>query len=62
MSVYGRGDYGVHFPSFDDLRSGTPQTENIRNVQLGYRVQTPTLYADVESSVVLSRACPSSSS
>jgi outer membrane cobalamin receptor len=48
MSVYGRGDYGVHFPSFDDLRSGTPQTENIRNLQVGYRVQMPTLYADVD--------------
>jgi len=48
MSVYGRGDYGVHFPSFDDLRSGTPQTENIRNLQIGYRIQMPTLYADVD--------------
>jgi outer membrane cobalamin receptor len=48
MSAYARGDYGVHFPSFDDLRSGTPQTENIRNLQLGYRIQTPTLYADVD--------------
>jgi outer membrane cobalamin receptor len=48
MSAYARGDYGVHFPSFDDLRSGTPQTENIRNLQLGYRIQTSTLYADVD--------------
>ena len=48
MSAYARGDYGVHFPSFDDLRNGTPQTENIRNLQLGYRIQTPTLYADVD--------------
>jgi len=48
MSAYARGDYGVHFPSFDDLRSGTPQTENIRNLQLGYRIQMPTLYADVD--------------
>jgi iron complex outermembrane recepter protein len=48
MSVYGRADQGVHFPSFDDLRNGTPQTESIRNYQVGYRVQTETLYADVD--------------
>jgi outer membrane receptor protein involved in Fe transport len=48
MSVYGRADQGVHFPSFDDLRNGTPQTESIRNYQVGYRVQTGTLYADVD--------------
>ena len=48
MSVYGRADQGVHFPSFDDLRNGTPQTESIRNFQVGYRVQTDTLYADVD--------------
>jgi outer membrane receptor protein involved in Fe transport len=48
MSVYGRADQGVHFPSFDDLRNGTPQTESIRNFQVGYRVQTGTLYADVD--------------
>jgi TonB-dependent receptor-like protein len=49
MSAYARGDYGVHFPSFDDLRSGTPQTENIRNLQIGYRIQMPALYADVDA-------------
>jgi hypothetical protein len=48
MSVYGRADQGAHFPSFDDLRNGTPQTESIRNYQLGYRVQTNILYADVD--------------
>jgi outer membrane receptor protein involved in Fe transport len=48
MSVYGRVDQGVHFPSFDDLRNGTPQTESIQNYELGYRVQTDTLYADVD--------------
>ena len=48
MSIYGRADQGVHFPSFDDLRNGTPQTESIRNFQIGYRVQTSTLYADVD--------------
>jgi hypothetical protein len=48
MSVYGRIDQGVRFPSFDDLRNGTPQTENIRNYEVGYRVQTDTIYADVD--------------
>jgi hypothetical protein len=48
MSLYARADQGVHFPSFDDLRNGTPQTESIRNFQIGYRVQTQTLYADVD--------------
>jgi hypothetical protein len=48
MSVYGRINQGVHFPSFDDMRSGTPQTESIRNYEVGYRVQTETVYADVD--------------
>jgi outer membrane receptor protein involved in Fe transport len=48
MSVYGRADQGVHFPSFDDLRNGTPQTESIRNFQVGYRLQTDALYVDVD--------------
>jgi iron complex outermembrane receptor protein len=48
MSLYARADQGVHFPSFDDLRNGTPQTQSIRNYQVGYRVQTNTLYADVD--------------
>jgi outer membrane cobalamin receptor len=48
MSLYARIDQGAHFPSFDDLRNGTPQTESIRNYQVGYRVQTQTVYADVD--------------
>jgi outer membrane cobalamin receptor len=48
MSVYARVDQGAHFPSFDDLRNGTPQTESIRNYEVGYRVQTQTIYADVD--------------
>jgi outer membrane receptor protein involved in Fe transport len=48
MSVYARADQGVHFPSFDDLRNGTPQTESIQNYEVGYRVQTDTIYADVD--------------
>lgn len=48
MSLYARADQGVHFPSFDDLRNGTPQTESIQNYEVGYRVQTDTIYADVD--------------
>jgi outer membrane receptor protein involved in Fe transport len=47
MSVYGRINYGVHFPGFDDLRSGTPQTQGIKNYEVGYRVQTPEFYGVV---------------
>jgi hypothetical protein len=35
MSAYGRINQGVHFPGFDDLRSGTPQTQKIDNYQIG---------------------------
>jgi hypothetical protein len=48
MSVYARADQGVHFPSFDDLRNGTPQTESIQNYEVGYKVQTDTIYADLD--------------
>jgi outer membrane receptor protein involved in Fe transport len=48
MSMYARINQGVHFPSFDDLRNGTPQTETIQNYEIGYRVQTETLYADID--------------
>ena len=47
MSVYGRINQGVHFPGFDDLRSGTPQTQSIKNYEVGYRVQTPEFYGVV---------------
>ncbi len=47
MSAYGRINYGVHFPGFDDLRSGTPQTQGIKNYEVGYRVQTPQFYGVV---------------
>lgn len=47
MSVYGRINQGVHFPGFDDLRSGTPQTQGIKNYEVGYRVQTPQFYGVV---------------
>jgi hypothetical protein len=47
MSVYGRVDDGVYLPSFDDLRNGTPQTQTIENYEVGYRVQTSTIYGNV---------------
>ena len=48
MSAYARINQGVHFPGFDDLRSGTPQTQSIDNYQIGYRLQTRTLYANID--------------
>jgi hypothetical protein len=47
MSVYGRVDDGVYLPSFDDLRNGTPQTQTIENYEVGYRVQTSTVYGNL---------------
>ena len=44
MSLFGRINQGVHFPGFDDLRSGTPQTQSIKNYEVGYRAQTGTFY------------------
>jgi len=48
MAVFGRINYGVHFPGFDDLRSGTPQTQTIHNYEVGYRAQTETIYGVVD--------------
>jgi outer membrane receptor protein involved in Fe transport len=49
MSVYGRINQGNHFPGFDDLRNGQPQHQSIKNYEVGYRVQTETLYAVVSA-------------
>lgn len=48
MAVFGRINQGVHFPGFDDLRSGTPQTQKIDNYEVGYRAQTETMYGVVD--------------
>ena len=48
MAVFGRVNRGVHFPGFDDLRSGTPQTQKIDNYEIGYRAQTETMYGVVD--------------
>lgn len=44
MALFGRINHGVHFPGFDDLRSGTPQSQSIQNYEVGFRGQTSTLY------------------
>jgi outer membrane receptor protein involved in Fe transport len=48
MAVFGRANAGVHFPGFDDLRSGTPQTQRIDNYEVGYRAQTQTIYGVID--------------
>ena len=48
MAVFGRINAGVHFPGFDDLRSGTPQTQTIKNYEIGYRAQAGTIYGVVD--------------
>jgi outer membrane receptor protein involved in Fe transport len=50
MAAYARINQGVHFPGFDDLRSGTPQTQTIKNYEVGYRIQTETFYGVVDGS------------
>ncbi|HVW67802.1 MAG TPA: TonB-dependent receptor [Steroidobacteraceae bacterium] len=48
MAVFGRINQGVHFPGFDDLRSGTPQTQKIDNYEIGYRAQTQLIYGVID--------------
>ena len=48
MSVYGRINEGVHFPSFDDVRDGMANSQQIENYQVGYKAQTSSLYASVD--------------
>ncbi len=38
MSVYARYNQGVHFPGFDDLRSGQPQVQKIKNFEVGFKM------------------------
>ena len=47
-AVYGRINHGVHFPGFDDLRSGQPETEKIDNYEVGFRAETETVYGVVD--------------
>ncbi|MDE2050653.1 MAG: TonB-dependent receptor [Gammaproteobacteria bacterium] len=48
MSVFGRINEGVHFPTFDDVRVGTPGSGQIENYQIGYKAQTSSLYASID--------------
>jgi iron complex outermembrane recepter protein len=50
MSAYARINQGVHFPGFDDLRSGQPQVQSIKNYEVGYRIQTETFYGVIDGS------------
>jgi len=48
LSVFGRINQGYHFPGFDDLRSGTPQSQQVQNYEVGYRAQTSTVYGVID--------------
>jgi len=50
MSAYARINQGIHFPGFDDLRSGQPQIQSIKNYEVGYRLQTETFYGVIDGS------------
>ena len=49
MSIYGRINQGVHFPGFDDLRSGDSESQHIENYQVGYKAQTDSIYASIDA-------------
>ena len=48
MAVFGRYNEGFHFPGFDDLRSGQPQSQHVKNAEIGYRAQTETIYGVID--------------
>lgn len=47
MSAYVRVNGGYHFPSFDDLRSGTPDTQQIKNYEVGFKAQTSNFFTSL---------------
>lgn len=47
MSAYVRVNAGYHFPSFDDLRSGTPDAQQVKNYEVGFKAQGSTYFASV---------------
>ena len=47
MSAYVRVNSGYHFPSFDDLRSGTPDTQQIKNYEVGFKAQGRTYFGSL---------------
>jgi outer membrane receptor protein involved in Fe transport len=48
MALFARINQGVHFPGFDDLRNGQPQTQHINNYEIGWRAQTQTIYGVID--------------
>ncbi|GAB3026071.1 TonB-dependent receptor [Oleiagrimonas citrea] len=47
MSVYGRVNEGVHFPGFDDLRSGQANVQRIKNFEAGFKFQNRQFYTSL---------------
>lgn len=47
MSVYGRVNEGVHFPGFDDLRSGQSNVQKIENFEAGFKFQNRQFYTSL---------------
>ncbi|MHB8815937.1 MAG: TonB-dependent receptor domain-containing protein, partial [Steroidobacteraceae bacterium] len=58
MSVYGRINHGVHFPGFDDLRTGAAKSQHIENYQIGYKAQADSIYASIDAFHRLFRGVP----
>jgi hypothetical protein len=48
MALFARINQGVHFPGFDDLRNGQPETQHINNYEIGWRAQTQTIYGVID--------------
>ncbi len=47
MSVYVRVNQGVHFPGFDDLRSGQPEVQKIKNFEAGFKMAASNWYTSI---------------
>ena len=47
MSAYARVNAGYHFPSFDDLRSGTPNAQQVKNYEVGFKAEGDTFFASL---------------
>ena len=47
MSAYLRVNAGYHFPSFDDLRSGTPNSQQVKNYEMGFKAEGDTFFASL---------------
>ena len=47
MSAYVRINSGYHFPSFDDLRSGTPDAQQVKNYEMGFKMAGNTFFTSL---------------